>query len=606
MRSLFILFLFFSWALIPSCSKTDTNNPNTLSQTIKLHGMVVDQDMKPVSGATVSFNGKTSSSDGGFYVINNAVISSGRQIVKASLSGYFDAVVGFEATSSTSSQVKITLVKKSLTGTLQASTGGTISNGAAEVTLPSNALVTSSGSAFAGTANLYTHVFNPGDANFSQMTPGGDLNAKNASGEEKQLLSLGMIAVKIEDGAGKELKVASGKTATIKLAIDAGQLANAPATIKLWHLNESNGIWEEEGTATKQGNFYVGTVTHFSTWNVDQEANVARIKGVIVDCNGEFVAVADASISDATPGSGNRPQNSIQLENQGKFTVRVAAGFPLTLNVYPYGDRTNPKTISIPSLSPGQIYDAGTISVPCGAKVSGRLVDCNGNLVSGMVRIESGITGMTVDIPNGILNLSLGSNKTYTITPYCLANVLFGNPITITTGASNSVIDKGDIPTCACNGTPTNIDITNSYFTVNGGSFSNEQFKFGAGTGSPIAILVPEDTMYNVTASGTKLSTGETMSMIAQFVGVNTGTYIIDEDNLFQGRGQVILSVNATDPSNAKIFVAKSGTISVTAVSTSGQPVNLSFNGTFEYTGDGGATVETVSISGVLQAKRFQ
>ncbi|MFN8310819.1 MAG: carboxypeptidase-like regulatory domain-containing protein [Chitinophagales bacterium] len=590
--------------LLGACKKKDTENPNVLKKTVKLHGTVVDQDLKPLSGATVSFNGKIFTSNSGFYVFDDVAIAAGRQTVKATMPGYLDAVVGFEATQSTSSQVKIVMVKKVLTGSIDGSTGGSVTNGAAQVTLPANGLKNADGSAFSGTANLYTFHYNPGDSKFSQMTPGGDLSARNTSGDSRQLLSYGMISVHMEDASGNPLQVASGKTATIKLPIDAAQLSSSPDTIKLWHLNETTGIWEEEGKAVKQGSFYVGVVSHFSTWNTDHDEDVAWVKGKVVNCNGTPISTADATVADATPGSGNRPQNNISLENQGLFIMRVASGFPLTVTVYPYGDRGNPVTASVPPLAPGQTYDIGTVIGPCGTTATGRLVDGNGNPVRGMVHIESGVMQNNVDVWDGQISIDLALNKTYTITPYCMDGAMFGDPKTITTSGTPGSLTLGDLHTCPSNGNNGQTDVTQSFFTANGGPFSNESFHFNTSGGSTVAVFAPADSAYTVTVNGTHSGSSESMMMTVMVYGLGPGTYTID-DSGNQGTATVTMQLY-TGTSSQKVFVGKSGTLTLTSASTVGQPVAATFNGTFDYSDTGSSTVSVTVTNGSIKGIRLQ
>ena len=62
------------------------------------------------------------------------------------------------------------------------------------------------------------------------------------------------------------------------VAINAAQMSTAPATIPLWSFNETTGIWQEEGSATKVRNAYVGNVSHFSWWNCDLQSPQAILK----------------------------------------------------------------------------------------------------------------------------------------------------------------------------------------------------------------------------------------------------------------------------------------------------------------------------------------
>src|SRR6185312_12452020 len=83
------------------------------------------------------------------------------------------------------------------------------------------------------------------------------------------ITSYGMLAVELESLTGEKLQIAPGNTATLMIPVPPSVASSAPSTISLWYVNEQTGAWQEEGTAQKNGNFYVGEVKHFSFWNCD-------------------------------------------------------------------------------------------------------------------------------------------------------------------------------------------------------------------------------------------------------------------------------------------------------------------------------------------------
>jgi hypothetical protein len=78
-----------------------------------------------------------------------------------------------------------------------------------------------------------------------------------------------MIAVEMNTPDGDKLKFAEGAQATLEMIIPASMTDKAPSSIPLWYFDEVEGIWKEEGMATKSGDRYVGSVNHFSFWNCD-------------------------------------------------------------------------------------------------------------------------------------------------------------------------------------------------------------------------------------------------------------------------------------------------------------------------------------------------
>jgi hypothetical protein len=98
----------------------------------------------------------------------------------------------------------------------------------------------------------------------------GALTGLDQSGAKVALGSLGMLAVELQSDNGEVLKIASGKTVEMQLAIPDEQLGKAPSTIPLWYFDDALGLWVHEGQATRQGNAYVAELPHFSYWNCDQ------------------------------------------------------------------------------------------------------------------------------------------------------------------------------------------------------------------------------------------------------------------------------------------------------------------------------------------------
>ncbi|MEQ1678143.1 MAG: leucine-rich repeat domain-containing protein, partial [Chitinophagaceae bacterium] len=156
------------------------------------------------------------------------------------------------------------------TGTSQQvpATGGTITIDNIKLTFPANSIVRPGGAAYTGQIHVVARYINPSGANFPYLIP-GMLSGLNETNEINALQSFGMANVELTDPTGNKLVIASGKTVKMELPAPAG----SPATIPLWHFNEKYGIWIQQGTATKSGNFYIAEVNHFSIWNLDLEFN---------------------------------------------------------------------------------------------------------------------------------------------------------------------------------------------------------------------------------------------------------------------------------------------------------------------------------------------
>ena len=234
-----------------------------------VQGNVVDENGQPEAGVLVKVGTQTTTTDSkGYFRIRNATLDKYTSLVTAEKAGYYKAYRTFAATSGTN-QVAIKLIPKTLTGTVDASTGGavTLSNGA-KVSLPANGIVKASGGAHSGAVNVYASYIDPTASDIAERVPGSFI-ADDKNGTRVMLSSFGMMAVELESASGEKLQIKNGSKATISAPIPASIQSSAPATIPLWYVDETTGVWKEEGAGTRQGNTYVGEVSHFSFWNWD-------------------------------------------------------------------------------------------------------------------------------------------------------------------------------------------------------------------------------------------------------------------------------------------------------------------------------------------------
>lgn len=250
--------------------------------TATLQGNILDENNQPAAGVSITVGTKTTNTNAtGYFRIVSASLDKKSALVVAEKVGYFKGLRVFAATSGTN-QVTIKLVKKTLAGTVGAASGGavTLANGA-KVSLPANGVVVAaSGSAYTGDVRVYAAYINPLASDISQTVP-GSFAANDKTGKRVSLSSYGMMAVELASNTGEKLQIKTGSAATLTTPIPPTVLASAPATISLWSVDETAGLWKEEGTATKIGNNYVGDVSHFSFWNCDQPINAVYLSMTI-------------------------------------------------------------------------------------------------------------------------------------------------------------------------------------------------------------------------------------------------------------------------------------------------------------------------------------
>lgn len=283
--------------VINACKKsgvTPIENPTTITPAVfaqdnfgniinrDFMGQIVDITSNPIVGVTIKIGSATAQTDNnGVFMIKNASVYERFAYITATKTGFVNGSKSLVPTSGTNN-IKIMLLPSTVTSTINT---GSASN----VNLPNGTKIifdgnfkTDAGTAYNGAVNLIVNHLDPADANLNAKMP-GMLFAQAASGDAKLLETYGMVNVQLVGSSNQKLQPAT--TAQIEFAITASQQAMAPNTIPLWHFDENLGYWIEDGLATKTGNKYIGSVKHFSWWNVDVPIPTIALSLNIVDIN---------------------------------------------------------------------------------------------------------------------------------------------------------------------------------------------------------------------------------------------------------------------------------------------------------------------------------
>lgn len=230
-------------------------------------------------------------------------ITSGSQVVMASKSGFITQSTQVELSTDGLKQIQLILqpVKEdmALADITQSQLIVSKYQGA-RITLPENAFVDSNGKAATGTATLKLTPWDITAADLTAMPGNG--KAQTSDGEMVELISAGMMTVDFYDSTGSHLQLATGKTATIQMDLPytsiGGNTLAVGSEIPLWHFDESQGIWIEDGignvvesSSSATGLAVAAEVSHFSTWNWDFKFNNPNTLNVkCVDYNGQPAA----------------------------------------------------------------------------------------------------------------------------------------------------------------------------------------------------------------------------------------------------------------------------------------------------------------------------
>lgn len=242
-------------------------------------GLVTDESGAPVANADVYLGSKHMLTDANGFFQLEGILNSALPLVRVEKADFFPSLASFSAKAGKNGRVKVTLRAKSPAAQLNAASGGTVNiPGGGKVVFAPNGFVDDSGQSYTGTVVVYATYLDPSQPNIGSLIPGGFLG-RSTAGENQILTSFGMVHVLLETPSGQKLQI--NKPAEVTMPVPNDRLSKAPATIPLWYIDEATGYWKEEGSATLQGNQYVGSVTHFSWWNCDIGSGYIRLNGQV-------------------------------------------------------------------------------------------------------------------------------------------------------------------------------------------------------------------------------------------------------------------------------------------------------------------------------------
>ena len=465
------LFLITSLAIMMNACRKDESSDtdsstttNTAQVNATISGIVTDENNQPVIGAQVITGGLTTSTDHyGIFLLKGNVTKS-RCVIRITKAGFLNRSHAFIPKENTVNYIRIVLGDEPAAQNISATTGGTVSiGGGGSIQFAANSFVIN-GSAvpYTGTVNVVATHLAPGSANFGLMIPGGDLTGKNTSGDDVSLYSFGMTGATLKGSGGEDLQLAAGTTATITFPIGSGQQGLAPSSIPLWYLDEETILWKEEGTATKVGNNYVGTVAHFSIWNVDYGGPRATINGRVVDCEGIPQANVIVTINGGV---------TVVTDANGYYTTWVPSGWALTFQMLPQGVIVLPSQLeNVAPLTTGQTFTVPNLIIPCGSRINGHISNCSNEPISGIaILLLNNNVVSTAYTTTGSFRLTCIENTSYALT--CISDN-GNNSILLTSPQGLDSVDVGTLQLC-----DNNISSTTN-FSISGNGYNYRLVNF--------------------------------------------------------------------------------------------------------------------------------
>ena len=570
LRYIAYFLLFFALLTNYQCQKNPQDVPQPIDPlaekvTASIKGRVTDENNKPVNNASVVAGTSTATTDiNGFFELSNIQLAKNAGFVLVEKTGYLKGCRTIFTNSGIVNNVEIQLIPKTNRGNFAANAGGNIViQSGTSVSFPASGVINATTkAAYTGTVNVIGAYLDPTDPKLSLIMP-GNLVGLTTTNEQKVLQTFGMVVVELEGSGGEKLNLATGKTATITMAIPASLQASAPATIPLWFFDETKGLWKEEGSAAKQGNNYVGTVSHFSFWNCDVPNNFVNLKLTLKDQSGNpaigykvalkntannstayGVTDATGSVSGAVP-----PSVSIEMKVYNKCSALVN-----TQTVGPFSTNTDLGLINI------------TTPAPASITVSGTVVKCNSSPVTNGytdVIIDGAIYRTSINNGNFSITIERCSNATTTaqVIGTDVQDLQQSSPSILNVSAGN--YSAGNISACGLS-TLQYINFTIGTIIHN---FTSPADSF---------LVFRQDTTTSIQAFPTTFTDSASWKYTSfNFSGIAApGTYVIPSSTFIVTKG------NQAPPLSWQYNLTASTTVTITEFGGPGQYIAGSFTGT--------------------------
>ena len=420
-------------------------NPSDM-QMAKLSGFVTSGNF-PLQGVTVtSGSAVATTDDNGAFTLSSVNVVNGRAVVKFSKQYYAEVVRSVEFREGDVWDVTMTWISSH---SIDPATDNTINvnyNTNTRVEIPADALVAADGSAVTGSVKAEVAYLDPNTDDFSSRMPGGDLVALRTDNSEAQLVSYGMMSISMTDAAGKEVQVKEGSEVT--LVFPAPEGLEAHDEIPLWSFNETIGIWEEEGKATKQADgTYKGTIKHFSWHNLDYPESRASVSLTVKDQAGNALPFQKVIVG----------QVYATTDANGKFTCNVPTNteFDIVVRSVDYANYSPEVKETVNITTAGEVRNV-TLTLPTAAHLSGLITNRGaGAQASVSLAYGGGETRPVMTDVNGkyYINLPVGYTGAATLHILAADGTSFSKNITLTGGdlVENYAIDTPDVATGTLN-----------------------------------------------------------------------------------------------------------------------------------------------------------
>ena len=376
--------------IISSCRKDELleekedNTPITNIETLyetQISGRVLDEFGLPIARAEIRVSDRLGFSDDfGFYSIDNVNAPSSGLYISISAQGYHEGGELFIPI-----QVGDVFHQTQLANLIEVSFDAreginyTTPQGSM-LDIPADAIA-ANGQAFEGEVILSIRQFNPRDITEEQLIPG---SFKGLQVED--IVSFDgwvAFAISLSSTSNQQLNLREGSEARISYATNEA----SSSAVELWHLDNNDGTWINEGEAILDGSVYIGDLSSFSWWAC------GPVTGISVLCLDIITDNNNANYDLYCLKTGNERIISCTFVESGTSCHLIPSNESITIEVFdaclePYYSENL------------GFFDTGfdqseeiivTIPTPANQTItlSGQLIDCNDQPISENVIISA-------------------------------------------------------------------------------------------------------------------------------------------------------------------------------------------------------------------------
>ena len=413
--SLSLLVLFFSVLTFTSCNKTERYSSddgfNSSYTKTTISGIVYDENHIQIQGAKVTAYGHVQYTNAnGTFLFENLSVNKHKCYITVEYSNHFTIMRSRKPITNGITNLDAHLIAynngvNSQTDNFIAGTPYVVNlNDGSSIDFTNSTFVDENGQPYSGNITCQSAYLDATSEDYSRQSPGGDQIGIDNS-EEQLLDTRTGILVELKGSNGQALNLADGTTADISAQIPASLIGSSPGSTPMYFASNSNGYSNREGSATENGAKYEQTVGHFTYWSTQiASPNYGIIHCRVIDASGQTLAGVRVQVGEA--------YNITDMH--GSFEMKVPAGIAIPVAVRATDFYGLSVTSNQSAWSNGETRTV-ELQLPNNLdEVTGELIDCNHNSISGLLTLRWNGYTSSVYTTNGHFSLpTISGASTY-------------------------------------------------------------------------------------------------------------------------------------------------------------------------------------------------